>query len=220
MHIAIIGAGAVGGALGRGWSRAGHSIVYGVPDPGDSKYARTAQDAGDAALFTVEQAARTSDVTVLAVPWPAIEAVAQALGNMSGRIVIDATNPLRMGPDGLELAVGFDMSGGETISRLLPGAHVVKTMNQVGFAVMDATNGYPAAPSMFVAGADDGARAAVSALVSDLGFAAIDAGPLRIARLLEGYAMLWIHMAVNQGRSPTSAFALMHRKAEMVREPL
>ena len=214
MDIAIIGAGSVGSALGRGWSRAGHRIHYGVTDPGDPKHVRAAAEAGDASIASVADAGAKADVIVLAIPWDAIGAVAEALGDVAGKLVIDATNPLRMGVNGLELALGNHNSGGETVAALLPGARVVKTMNQVGFKVMDATEGYPTAPGMFAAGDDAEARAEAMRLVADLGFAPLDAGPLHIARLLEPHAMLWIHMAMNQGSPLTSAFALMQQNEE------
>jgi predicted dinucleotide-binding enzyme len=64
---------------------------------------------------------------------------------------------------------------------------------------------------MYVAGDDTARKPMVLSLVSDLGFQAIDAGPLRIARLLEPMAMLWIHMAVNRGEPMSCAFALTQR---------
>lgn len=212
MHIAIIGAGSVGSALGRGWSRAGHHIHYGVSDPDNPKHRAAATAAGNASVTGVAEAGAAGEVVVLAVPWDAVVSVCATLGDLGSKLVIDATNPLRFSANGLELALGLNDSGGETVARLLPKAHVVKTMNQVGFNVMDAATGYPTAPSMFVAGDDDDARARAMRLVGDLGFAPLDAGPMRIARLLEPYAMLWIHMAVNQGSPLTGAFALMQRE--------
>lgn len=117
-----------------------------------------------------------------------------------------------MGPDGLELAVGYDGSGGETIARLAPGASVFKAMNQVGYEVMADATGYPARPAMFVAGDHPGHKPDVMGLIDDLGFDAINAGPLRMARLLEPYAMLWIHMAMNQNAPRDNAFAFMRRE--------
>ena len=211
MDIAIIGAGSVGSALARGWSRAGHHIHFGVIDPEDPKHSRAAAQAGNASIATLATASAAAGTIVLAVPWDAIRSVADALGDVTGKLVIDATNPLSLGEHGLQLAIGHDNSGAETIAALLPGARLVKAMNQVGFMVMDSAEGYPAPPSMFVAGDDEGARAEAMALVADLGFAPLDAGPLHIARLLEPYATLWIHMAVNRGSPLTGAFALMHR---------
>lgn len=215
MKIAIIGAGNVGASLGKGWARAGHRIALGVPDSADPKYARAAEAAGRAAVAGVADAVVQSDAIVLAVPWDAVPDAIAACGDLSGRLLIDVTNPLKAGASELELAIGFRTSGGEEVARLARGASVFKTMNQVGFAVMSDTQGYPARPVMFVAGDDEGRKPEVLSLVADLGFEAIDAGPLNRARLLEPYAMLWIDQAINHGAPPDNAFAFMRKgKAE------
>lgn len=213
MKIAILGAGNVGGALGKAWGRLGHSIAYGVPNPTDAKYRAAAAAAGGAHIASVAEAARNADALVLAVPFPAVDAALAAAGNLSGRLVIDVTNPLRMGPAGLELSLGFDRSGAEHIAARAPGAAVFKTLNQVGYEVMANATGYAAPPVMFVAGDDATRKPAVMGLVSALGFNAVDAGPLRIARLLEPFAMLWIHMALNQHAASDNAFAYLSRNA-------
>ena len=214
MLIAIVGAGNVGGALGKGWSRAGHTIRYGVVDPADARHAAAARDAGGAKVVGIAAAVAGADVIVLAVPWDAVGPVLKECGDLADRVVIDVTNPLRMGPHGLELAVGFDSSGAEAVAQLSPGASVFKTMNQVGYKVMPDTVGYPTRPVMFVAGDDAARKPKVLGLVGDLGFDAVDAGPLRIARLLEPYAMLWIHLAMNQRAPIDNAFAFMRRDRE------
>jgi len=217
MRIAIIGAGNVGGALGKGWARAGHEIVFGVRDPGSERHAAASRNAGDAQVTTPAEAAAQAQAVVLAIMWNAVEAAVASCGDLTGRLVIDPTNPLRMGASGLELAVGFDTSGGEIIAGLAPGASVFKTLNQVGFEVMAETTGYPVAPAMFVAGDDEARKPAVLRLVSDLGFQALDAGPLRVARLLEPYAMLWIHMAMTKHMPTNNAFALLEHAVPRAR---
>jgi predicted dinucleotide-binding enzyme len=209
MRLAIIGAGAVGGALGKGWARAGHTIVYGVPTPSDQRHASAAEAAGGAEVQAVGAAVRNADAIVLAVPWEAAPAAVAACGDLSGRVLIDVTNPLRFGGAGLELAVGFTTSGGEQVAALAAGAAVVKTMNQVGFAVMAGEKRYAAAPVMFAAGDDAPAKALALGLVADLGFEAIDAGPLRMARLLEPLAMLWIDQVMVHAAPANNAFAFL-----------
>ena len=158
-------------------------------------------------------AAQGAEAVALSVPWPAVPDALAAAGDLGGKILIDCTNPLRMGASGLELEIGHDTSGGERVAALAPGASVFKTLNQTGFANMEHASGFAPLPAlMYVAGDDAARKPAVLALVSDLGFEAIDAGPLTVARLLEPMAMLWIHMAVNRGAPMSQAFALTHRK--------
>ena len=212
MRIAIMGAGNVGGELGKGWARAGHTIVYGVPNPSAAKHGAAAAAAGGARVATVNEAARNADATVLAVPWAAVSKVIAACKPLKGRLILDATNPLAFGADGLSLTVGFSTSGGETVAAQAPGAYVFKTMNQVGFAVMADCAGYPARPVMFVAGDDAAHKTTVFGLVADLGFTPRDAGPLDRSRLLEPYAMLWIEQTMLHGGSPAAAFALVDKE--------
>jgi predicted dinucleotide-binding enzyme len=213
MKIAIIGAGNVGGALGKGWARAGHEIRYAVRDPASDRHATTARAAGHAVVATTREAAADAEAVVLSVMWDAVPEAIAGCGDLSGRLLLDVTNPLRMSASGLDLALGFETSGGETVARLAPGASVFKTLNQVGFEVMADASGYAVSPAMFVAGDDALRKPEVLKLVSDLGFEAIDAGPLRVSRLLEPYAMLWIHLAMAQHMPTDSAFALLGRKS-------
>lgn len=213
MRLAIIGAGNVGAALGKGWARAGHHITFGVPDPSDPRHKAAADGAGGARLASVAAASAEADAIVLAVPWDAVPDAITRLGDLQGRVIIDVTNPVTSGPDGLKLALGFTTSGAEEVERLARGAPVFKAMNQVGFAVMAEAAGYPVRPTMFIAGDDDTRKPLVMGLVADLGFEAVDAGPLDRARLIEPYAMLWIDQVVARGAPANNAFAFMGRNA-------
>jgi 8-hydroxy-5-deazaflavin:NADPH oxidoreductase len=155
---------------------------------------------------------RGVDVIVLATPFGAVDAALAAAGDLSGKILVDCTNPLRMGAAGLELSLGFDRSAAEYVASLAPGASVFKTLNQVGFEVMANTIGYAANPATFVAGDDEARKPAVMQLMSDLGFQAVDAGGLVLARLLEAFGMLWSHMALNRKIGRDNAFAYLPRQ--------
>jgi len=131
------------------------------------------------------------------------------MGDLRGRIVMDATNPLAMGPDGLGLEIGHGISGGEKVQGWAAGASVFKTLNTTGFKNM-AEPAFDGVKSvMFVAGDDEAAKPKVMALIGELGFETVDAGPLRVARLLEPHAMLWIHLALNRGFGRDWGFALV-----------
>ena len=189
MKIAIIGAGNVGATLGRRFAEIGHTITFGVPRP--DEYA-DADLAGPA--MAVANAAKDADAVLLAVPYPAAKGVIDACGGLAGKIVIDATNPLGMTPEGLSLTAGFTTSGAEELAAAAPDAKFVKCFNQTGFANM----AEPAGSMMFVCG-------------DDIGFDAISIGGLAKARLLEPLAMLWIHLSATTGLKRDFAFKIDRR---------
>jgi hypothetical protein len=133
MKLAMIGAGNVGSALGRAWLQAGEDVSFGVPEPDYAKYRALPQDR----LRRPAEAAHDAEIIVLATPWPATEVAVKSLGDLAGKIIIDCTNPLGMGADGLELVLGHDISGGERVASWAPGASVFKTFNQTGAENMD-----------------------------------------------------------------------------------
>lgn len=209
MKIAVIGAGSVGGTLGRRWAELGHSVCFGVRDVADADAkALVGRIKGDARLASVSDAANDAEVVVLATPYAANPAAIAAAGDLSGKVLIDVTNPIGAG---FSLAVGFSTSGAEEVAKLAPRARVYKTMNQVGFEVMANPTFAAGKPVMFVAGDDAAGKKVVLELVSALGFEAIDAGELAIARLLEPYAMLWIHLMARRNQGRNFAFSLLRR---------
>ncbi len=203
MRIAVIGAGNVGRAIGQAWSNTGHDVVYGVRDPANAP--------GPGPNLRVKEATTTTEVIALAVMFHAVEAALNDCGDLSGKILIDPTNPLVPDKGGLRLSIGFEASAAEFIASRT-AARVVKALNQVGADVLGDTSGYPARPVQFVAGDDPQAKQVVKGLVEDLGFEVLDAGPLAAARLLEPLAMVWIDQALRYGMAPARAWALLNRQ--------
>lgn len=210
MKIGIFGAGSVGAALGTAWARKGHQVFFGVPHPQDTKSQGLVKSIGrNAATGTFAQAAAASEVVVLATPWPAVPDALRDAGNLDGKILIDCTNPLSS--DFTCLAMGHTTSSAEQISQWATGAKVFKAFNQTGFNNMENPEYAGQRSVMFICGDDQAARPVLLKLVSDVGFDAIDAGALVIARLLEPLAMLWIHLANAQGLGRNFAFGILRR---------
>ncbi|MGH7034908.1 MAG: NADPH-dependent F420 reductase [Stellaceae bacterium] len=203
MRIAIIGAGHVGQALAPAWLKRGHELRFGVPNPADAKYR-----ALPAPAARPQEAAAQAEAIALATPWHATEAAIRSLGDVSGRIVIDCTNPLGMRPDGLGLVLGHDISGGETVAQWAQGAAVFKAFNTTGAANLADPSRYRPPPVMFVAGDDAARKPVVMDLVRESGFEPRDVGPLKLARLLEPFAMLWIDQSLNRGAGSDFVFTV------------
>jgi predicted dinucleotide-binding enzyme len=205
MQIAIVGAGNVGGALGKGWRKAGHHVSYALRKTTGKDVDELRRAGFD--VVAMKDAGK-AEVIVLAVPWAGIPDAVKALGNVAGKVIVDATNPLSAE---MELALGFTDSAGETVARLAPGAHVVKAFNVTGADNMASAHAFKTKPLMPVAGDDASAKAKVIKLAEDLGFEAVDAGPLKAAQLLEPMAMFWIKQALVQNQGREFAFALTRR---------
>jgi 8-hydroxy-5-deazaflavin:NADPH oxidoreductase len=212
MKIAVMGTGSVGGTLGRRFAELGHAVTFGAQNPSDpAGKTLVARIRGDVGVATVARAAADAEVLVLATPYDANADVIAAAGDLTGKIVIDVTNPIALDLSGL--VVGHTTSGAEQLAALARGARVYKTLHQTGWENM-ANPVYPAGKAvMFVAGDEPTGKATVLALIEALGFEAIDAGELSIARLLEPYAMLWIHLMARRKFGRQFALGLMRRDA-------
>jgi len=210
MKIAIVGAGNVGGTLGRGWATKGHEILFGVRHPNDPKFAGLLDSVeGRAKVLPLAEACADAVVVVLASPWPTVPDVLHKAGDLSDKILIDCNNPLN--PDLKSLSIGTTTSAGEMIARWASGAKVVKCFNTIGAARMadPIINGIPI--TMPYCGDDDDAKSVVHTLAAELGFDPIDVGKLSMSRVLEPVALLWITLAIHGGWGTDFAVQLLRR---------
>lgn len=190
--IAVIGTGDVGGALGPEFAAQGHTIIYGSRDPGRNKVSELVERTGElASATTPAEAAAQADIVVLAVPGLLVEEITKSLGDLSGKIIIDPTNPLERRMNRLEHAV--DTSNAEIIQAAAPDAYVVKAFNTLNWKTMvdPASAGGPV--SIPLVGDNGRAKDKVADLVTGMGLEPIDVGPLRDARWVEGMLILWIN---------------------------
>lgn len=209
MTIGIIGSGNVGGALGTRWAQKGHQVVFGSRDPqGKDMQELIAASGSNARAATLKEAA-ASDVLLLAMPWPAVKDVVAGLGNLTNKVLIDATNPLL--PDLSGLALGTSTSAGEQVAGWAAGAKVVKAFNTIGNSIMANASFKGDKPVLFYCGDDAEAKKTVHQLAEDIGFDPQDAGPITQARLLEPFALLWISLAFQQGWGREFAFKALRR---------
>jgi len=210
MKIGIIGAGNVGGTLGTRLAASGHKVVFASRTPDSEKMKQLVAEAGpSASAGPVAAAAAASDVLLLSTPWPAAEEALKDCGDITGKIVIDATNPLLPGLDGLSF--GTTTSAGEKVGAWATGARVVKAFNTVGYNIMADPGFDGGRVTMFYCGDDPPAKSVVKGLIEELGFEAIDAGPLKQSRLLEPFALLWITLAYAQGFGREIGFGFLRR---------
>lgn len=198
IQIGVVGAGNVGVTLARRFAEAGHRVVIGVRDEAKAP-ALPGVASGDLA------GALAAEVIVIATPWRALADVAASGGGLPGRIVVDCTNAFGGGlPDGVRSTAAL-------LAAAAPRARIVKAFNSVGWEVMANPVYGGGVPIMPYCGDDAEAKQTVRGLIGDLGFEAIDVGPLANAWLTESMAQLWGQIAYTAGLGREVAWALLRR---------
>jgi predicted dinucleotide-binding enzyme len=212
VKIGIIGSGDVARALGKGFVAEGHRVMLGSRDPTKDKLqAWLAQVGAAGATGSFADAAGFGEMVVVAVRGSATEAALGLAGpeHFAGKVVIDATNPLKMGADKqLTLGVGFSDSLGEAVQRALPGARVVKAFNAVNNAHMHKPDFPGGMPEMFICGDDAAAKGTAGEILDQFGWDVADMGGVEAARAIEPLCMLWCIPGLLSNEW-THAFALL-----------
>lgn len=202
MNLVIVGAGNVGWALA-GALAARHAVTVASRDPTDAARARAAglgvglREAG--VPFGDDEA------VLLAIPFDAAVTFVTSRVDLDGRVVLDATNPLTITPDGLRLIAGG--AGADRLAGARPQMKLAKVFNQAGWNVLGHAGAYAPRPMMFVAGDDAEAVEAGLTLAADAGFEAAHAGGLSEAGALETLALLWIRQSMRRGRDFAFSFS-------------
>jgi len=208
MRIGILGSGLMGAKLGTIFARAGHDVVFSYARNRD-KLERLAREAGgNARAGTPREAVRDADALLLAVHWLRFDDVLGQAGDLSGKVIVTCSLP--MNAEDTELVVGRTSSAAEELAKKVPKARIVSAFNtvpsEVLFDVFE-SRGKPAQrPSLVYCGDDAGAKETAAALVRDCGFDAVDAGPLRIARYTEPFALLMGQLAYEGHEGPEVAY--------------
>ena len=207
MRIGILGSGLMGGKLGTIFARAGHEVVfsYARSQRKLEKLARAA--GGKARAGTPREAAQDADAVLLAVHWLRFDDVLKQAGDLSGKVVL--TTSLPMDEKNTELVVGRTSSAAEELAKKLPKARVVAAFNtipsEVLFGVYEARR-KARRPSLVYCGDDRRAKEVAARLIRDVGFEPVDAGPLRIARYTEPFALLVAELAYEGEGGPELAY--------------
>jgi hypothetical protein len=192
MKIGIIGSGTVGKALASSATKAGHEVRMSAKDPAHAEEAAKATKAH--AASSNQAAVKDADLIVLAVPADKVDEVVAALApELDGKVIIDVTNRVDTQDPGRVLD---GSSTAERIQKKLPRAHVVKAFNHTFASTMANPNHDGTQLDAFVAGDDPAAKQKTMQFAESIGFRPIDAGPLAMARALEGMALMNILLQI------------------------
>ncbi len=213
MKIGVLGSGIVGQTLADGFLKHGEEVMRGSRDP-DKLAAWKAGAGARARTGSFEEAARFGEVVVLAVKGTAAEAVVKGCAAaLAEKTVVDTTNPLAEGKpvDGvIAVFTGPNESLMERLQGLAPQARFVKAFSCVGSALMVNPQLPGGKPTMFICGADAGAKRQVTGILERFGWEIEDMGTPVAARAIEPLAVLWCIPGFRHNRW-THAFKLLVR---------
>jgi 8-hydroxy-5-deazaflavin:NADPH oxidoreductase len=196
MRVGILGSGLMGGRLGTLFARAGHEVVF--------SYARSrkkldslARQAGPTARAgTPAEAAQAADALLLAVHWSRMDDVLSQTGGLADKVILTCSLP--MNADNTELVIAHTSSGAEELAKMIPQARIVCAFNTVPSEVLSGVfeaRHKAAKLSLVYCGDDQRSKGIAAELIRDVGFDPVDAGPLRIARYTEPFALLVAQLA-------------------------
>ncbi|HEU5378980.1 MAG TPA: NAD(P)-binding domain-containing protein [Ktedonobacteraceae bacterium] len=200
--IAILGAGNIGGTLGKKWSAAGHQVRFGVQDPSGKHAQAVRAELGNwVVIDTIEHVLQGDpDVVLVALPGNAIEPTAQKYAaQFNGRIIIDAAN--RMGEDSMHNLAPFQQHA--------PQVQLYRAFNTLGWEnfAEPIFNGIQA--DLFYCGPDREARTTVEQLISDVGLRPVYLGGVEQMGLLDFLTSLWFTLAFGQKKGRHLAFKVL-----------
>jgi 8-hydroxy-5-deazaflavin:NADPH oxidoreductase len=203
-RVGVLGTGAVGRRLAAGFKSRGHEVMIGSRDPDKPELRDWLSSEGTGIeAGTFREAAEHGELLVLAVLGNAAEeAIADARAeSCSGKVVIDAMNPLDFsGGFPPKLSIAGEDSLGEHVQRALPEAKVVKAFNTIGSPYFIDPSFAEGAPTMLIAGDDEGAKRLVADALADFGWAdTIDIGGIEGSRELEAICIAWVKIGGVRG---------------------
>jgi len=199
----------MGGKLGILFARAGHEVVFSYSRRYEKLEELAREARGGARAGSPLEAALEADAILLAVHWSRLDEVLSQAGDLSGKIIVSCCVPLNI--ENTELVVAHTSSGAEVIANKIPGARIVAAFqavpSEVFFDVFEARQS-ATRPSLVYCGDDANSKAIAAQLIRDVGFDPVDAGPLRIARYTEPFAMLIAQLAYEGPGGPGTSLSV------------
>ena len=198
MKVAIIGSGNIGQALGGSLVKAGHKVTMAAQDELATR--KIATDLGARATSSAADAARDAEIIVLAVPYAALQEVAQDIrAQVDGKVVVEVSNRMEPAAE----------SAAELLAQVLPGARVVKAFNTNFASLLAQPDAHDQTLDSFFATDDGVARQRITALIASIGLRPVHVGGLSAARQLEAMGLLNIQLQIATQGDWRSSFVLV-----------
>lgn len=203
LKVGVLGSGDVGKRLAEAFINEGHEVRLGTREPGKPEIQDWVKTAGGkAGAATFQETAAFADLVVVALNGKAtVEVVQGVAGELAGKTVIDATNPLSFEAENQppSLFVSGTNSLGEQVQQAAPKAHVVKAFNIIGNPDMYRPELAGGPPTMFYCGNDVEAKKQVAGILTDFGHEPADIGGIEASRYLEAMTMVWVRYGAATG---------------------
>lgn len=202
LRIAVLGAGNIGGTIGRKWASAGYQVTFGVQDPNGKNAQALRSELGDGVkIGTIADALNSNpDAVLLAIPGGVMEAtIAQYASQLDGRIILDSAN--RMGVS--------TMNSFAALSQHTPQARIYRAFNTYGFEnfANPEYNGVQA--DLFYCGSDGDSRAVVEQLIAAVGLRPVYLGGVEQVSVVDSITGLWFALAIGQHKGRHLAFKVL-----------
>jgi 8-hydroxy-5-deazaflavin:NADPH oxidoreductase len=196
MKIGIIGSGIVGQVLGKAFLSEGHEVMLGTRNISKEEVVKWKKENSRGKIGNFEETAKFGELLVLATGGSVTADAIKLAGvkNFSGKVIIDATNPIDKAPPQngvLKFFTDLNESLMEQFQKLIPDGKLVKAFNSVGNAAMYKPNFPAGKPTMFICGNDDTAKKTVTDILTSFGWETEDMGKAEAARAIEPLCILW-----------------------------
>jgi predicted dinucleotide-binding enzyme len=202
--IAVIGAGNIGGTLGRKWCAAGHHVAFGVNDPNGKNAQTLRADLGQqVTIGTVDEALATNpEIIVMAVPGVQMDAlITKYAAQLDGRVIVDTANRLDSGP----------LNSFATLQQHTPAAHLFRAFNTLGWENFANPDYHGVQADLFYCGPEGEPGAQVKQLIVDIGLNPVWLGNNEQVSLVDAIGKLWLTLVFGQGKDRNLAFKMLTR---------
>jgi 8-hydroxy-5-deazaflavin:NADPH oxidoreductase len=177
--IGFIGAGHVGSNIAEAAAKAGYEVVLSNSQGPQSLGSLVGKLGGRARAASVAEAASAGDLVVVAVPVGAFAQIPVA--PLAGKVVISTSNYNRSREGAIPAIDDGSTTVGGLLQTRLPDSYVVRAFSMISAGDVPADgrpSGAPDRRALALAGDDAQAKSVVAELYENLGFDAVDAGPL------------------------------------------
>ena len=189
MNIGIVGAGNIGGTLGRKWAEAGHDVTFGVRHP-ESKTVSSVGEGVRANVTSLSEAVTNAGVIAFAVPGASMAGTVAGLGTLlQDKTVVDATNNIG----------GDVVNSAEAIVATAPGIQYFRAFNTLGWELFDNPVVGGVQADMVFCGPDGPPRVTVEQLIADVGLRPVWLGDVGEADVVDGLLRVWIDLSRTRG---------------------